>query len=274
MRTIRRGDRGSEVSRLQTILKAQGFFKGPISGRFHKLTLEAVYYFQQTHLGPNGKPLGVDGILGPNTWWALEHPSGRLQKSRLPSRIPRRLTSKRKRQLEIALAEHDDDVHEDPDGSNWGDGVIKYGGQQGWPWCCLFWSWCSRECFGHYPLKARHASCKRAWEKTQTLGMNRRKGKYIPIPGDTFLMLYKDKKGNFTGKGHIGFVIRVRVKDGRAVAINTVEGNCGNRVKVGERSLLDTGIVGFINPFPAHEQPRNWERGLVRAASVRRQSTR
>jgi hypothetical protein len=43
----------------------------------------------------------------------------------------------------IARAEHQAGVHEDPDGSNWGDGVIKYLEEGGSPadfWCCFFWS--------------------------------------------------------------------------------------------------------------------------------------
>jgi hypothetical protein len=87
-------------------------------------------------------------------------------------------------------------------------------------------------------------------------------------------MLYRDKTGNLTGRGHIGFVMRVRISGGSASRINTVEGNCGNRVKIGERDLMDPNIVGFINNFPPEEQPDNWETGLVRAVPVSGATTR
>jgi hypothetical protein len=87
------------------------------------------------------------------------------------------------------------------------------------------------------------------------------KGAYIPIPGDAFVMLYRNG-GAFTGRGHIGFVLRVEVIGGSATAIDTVEGNAGNRVKVGHRSLTAPAIVGFINQYPDDAQPTDWKTGL------------
>ncbi|MCP4401649.1 MAG: caspase family protein, partial [bacterium] len=108
----------------------------------------------------------------------------------------------------------------------------------------------------------------------QKLGFVKKKGEYIPIPGDAFMLFYRDKKGKLTGVGHIGFVMRVEVKDDKAVAINTIEGNTSNRVKIGKRDLTRDEIVGFINTFPDNEQPTNWEKGLVRSSSVIENSTR
>jgi hypothetical protein len=281
MKTLRFGNRGPEVKRLQQLLQAQGFFSAAATGNFFKLTLEAVLYFQQTHLGQNGKALGADGIVGARTWWALENPSGEAQRSGLPGRIPGRLTPRRKKQLEIAVAEHDKGVHEVPDGSNWGPEISKYGGQKGWAWCCLFWSWCNKECFEGYALKRKYASCQQAWIQANLLGMWRDKAAYTPIPGDAFVLLYRNEEGSLTGRGHIGFVLRAqvpaknaRMAGNKATKINTVEGNCGNRVKIGERDLADPNIVGFINPFPADEQPHDWQKGLVRASAVEGAATR
>lgn len=273
MNTLQYGDKGEEVKILQRILKEQGFFKGIIGGNFLKLTQEAVIHFQETHLGPDGEFLVPDGVVGEKTWWALENPVGLEQKSNLPGKIPEGLTPLRIRQLEIALKEHADNVHEIPNGSNWGDGIIKYGGLEGAPWCCYFWSWSNKQCFGEYSLTAKYGLCKSAWEKAQQLEMARNKGDYIPIPGDAFVMLYKEN-GRFTGRGHVGFVLRVAVSDGKAVAINTVEGNSGNRVKVGKRLLSEESLIGFINNFPADEQPTDWEKGLVQAISVADDPTR
>lgn len=273
MKTLRFQDRGEEVRVLQEKLSQQGFFRGAIKGNFLEQTRAAVLYFQQTHLGPDGKPLDVDGVVGDDTWWALDNPSGPAQRSNLHPEIPAGLTPLRVRQLEIALAEHRAGIREKPDGSNWGP-VQKYLTGTPCPWCCYFWSWCNHQLQGRYDLGARYGSVASAWKKAGTLGMAREKGAYQPIPGDAFVMLHRNSRGQRTGTGHIGFVVRVEERGGRATAINTVEGNCGNRVKVGRRDLSSPDIVGFINPFPAHEQPTGFARGLVRASSVAGEGTR
>jgi peptidoglycan hydrolase-like protein with peptidoglycan-binding domain len=255
------GDRGEPVKVVQRILRQQGFFKGAIGGNYLALTQQAVTYFQQTHLGPNGEFLPVTGRLDADTWWALRHPVGAPQRSHLPGHIPAGLTPLRTSQLEITLGEHAAQVREDPDGSNWGDGVVKYKGAPGAPWCCYFWSWATHECLGRYTLGARFGLVRSAWQRAGDLGMAHPKGEYLPIPGDAFVMLYRDDQGRLKGTGHIGFVLRVSAAG--ASAINTVEGNSGNRVKVGKRSLDNPDIVGFINGFPADEQPTDWEKGVV-----------
>ena len=85
-----------------------------------------------------------------------------------------------------------------------------------------------------------------------------------PFPGDAFVMEHGD------GTGHIGFVLRVSA-DG--TTINTVEGNCGNRVKVGLRSLSAHDIVGFIDNVP-DETREDFERGVLSASAVENASTR
>jgi len=274
MTTLKYGDSGKDVKRLQRYLKAQGFFTAYIGGNFFSKTRDAVIYFQQTHLGPDGTFLATDGIVGENTWWALEHPSGEEQRSQLPGWIPSGLTPMRIQVLNTAIKQHNDGVHEIPDGSNWGDGVTKYGGQRGSPWCCLFWSWCGKHALGDYFFGAKYALVLSAYTKAKGLNMWLEKDASIPIPGDAFVMLYKNIKGKFTGRGHIGFVLRVQVKDGKAVKINTIEGNCGNRVKIGSRDLSDPAIAGFINPFPTHEQPTDWQTGLLKSDVVGTDTTR
>ncbi len=65
--TIRRGstDRVATIA-LQTMLTELGFFSGPVRGDFGPLTDAAVRRFQGT------AGLGVDGVVGPNTWEALD----------------------------------------------------------------------------------------------------------------------------------------------------------------------------------------------------------
>jgi peptidoglycan hydrolase-like protein with peptidoglycan-binding domain len=65
MPTLRRGSSGSAVSDLQRRLSAAGFDSGAVDGIFGSLTDAAVRAFQ------GARRLGVDGIVGPNTWGAL-----------------------------------------------------------------------------------------------------------------------------------------------------------------------------------------------------------
>lgn len=276
--TLRYGSKGESVKIVQQLLKEQGFFKGAVRGNFLKLTDEAVRYFQNTHLGPDGEFLESDGVVGANTWWALHNPVGKPQKSSLPGEIPEGLTPMRQKILQIALAEHAAGVKEIPNGDNKGDGVTKYlPGGRGAAWCCYFWSWVNRQAFDTYSLGARHGRVSTAFARARRLKMARAKGDYIPIPGDAFVMARSKPefgKFQFTGIGHIGYVLRVEVSGGKAVAINTVEGNSGNRVKLGKRKLSDASIVGFINNYGKDEQPSGWEKGLVKAVATGGGTTR
>jgi peptidoglycan hydrolase-like protein with peptidoglycan-binding domain len=59
--TTRLGSRGNEVTELQKRLTKEGFYTGPITGYFGKLTETAVKAYQKAH--------GIDqvGIVGPKT---------------------------------------------------------------------------------------------------------------------------------------------------------------------------------------------------------------
>jgi hypothetical protein len=270
------GDGGDEVKVLQALLQSQGFFAAAVLGHFHEKTRQAVLYFQQTHLGQDGKPLEVDGEVGDDTWWALYYPSGAPQKSNIPALLPAGLTPMRAKVLKIAAAEHQAGVHEIPDGSNWGDGVIKYlekGGSPANPWCCFFWSWCVYRALGEYAFGEPMGHVLTTWRRAKTKGFAMDKAGYAPVPGDAFVMLFKDDSGKLKGTGHIGFVLRVD-KARNATAFNTVEGNCGNRVKVGRRQMDQSTLVGFINQYSLEKQPSGWKTGLVTAGDVGAEGTR
>ena len=68
--TLRRGNKGQFVTLLQTKLKNAGYDLGKygIDGDFGSATLAAVKAFQKDH------GLTVDGVVGKNTWAALENP--------------------------------------------------------------------------------------------------------------------------------------------------------------------------------------------------------
>lgn len=69
--TLRSGSSGSSVRELQERLNAGGETL-TVDGRFGALTEAAVRRFQNRTADPaTGKPLVVDGIVGPRTWAAL-----------------------------------------------------------------------------------------------------------------------------------------------------------------------------------------------------------
>jgi hypothetical protein len=245
---LRAGDSGEQVKVLQSLLRRSGFFEGAVLGNFKTLTTKAVREFQQTHQGPDGKWLAVDGIVGPGTWWALQNPTGDAQRSFLKtdnSVIPAGISEDRKKLLEVCIKEHKAGVAETPKGSNWGDGVTKYlTGVGPCAWCCFFVSWAFKEALGKYPLGKRHGHCLTFWNEAKAAGKGFLKSKYEPIPGDIFIMLYRSSSGNLTGSGHTGFVSNVFVR-----RINTFEGNAGDRLKHGLRELDAGTLVGFINLF-------------------------
>lgn len=261
------------IKRLQEILHNQGYWERMISGRFGPALKDAVAYFQQTHQGPDGRPLNVDGVVGDSTWWALRNASGDKQRSFIDGKIPDGLSELRQTVLETVIAEHG--AKEVPNGSNRGPQVDKYlpkwcvdQGGKGPPWCCFFVSWGTKTALGSYPMKKRIGSCLQASRVAKKLGMwHASDGSYLPRPGDAFVMLH----GN--GKGHIGFVLRVDPATGR---FNTVEGNCGNRVKVGLRDYDDDpDIAGFINFYgDESDSVADLEYGVIDAKNVAADGTR
>ncbi|MCG8502517.1 MAG: M14 family metallopeptidase [Firmicutes bacterium] len=66
MRTLRVGDRGTDVMEIQALLEKIGYNPGPIDGIFGSRTQQAVIQFQQNNR------LTPDGIIGPNTYGILE----------------------------------------------------------------------------------------------------------------------------------------------------------------------------------------------------------
>ena len=69
-RTLRYGMKGADVKALQQRLAALKYYPGAADGVFGTYTLEAVWAFQEV------QRLGVDGIVGPATKYALVHPRG------------------------------------------------------------------------------------------------------------------------------------------------------------------------------------------------------
>jgi len=269
---IRRGYRGDDLAELVKLLHRCGCLRSPrVLARYGKALQDAVIYFQQTHLGRDGKPLLADGVVGAQTWWSLAHASGKPQRSGLSADKgpPGRIGDERDAILQIAAAEHARGVRERPMGSNRGKEIDRYlpgwtkkKGAKGPAWCCFFYSWVAKQALGSYPLGRRHGSCKRAVQAAKQRGLWVPLGAGTPCPGDAFVYLHAG------GTGHIGFVYRV---NRAGTEFNTIEGNCGNRVKLGVRSMASHDLAGFIRNVP--EAP-DFARGLVRAPRVGGAGTR
>lgn len=269
--TLHPGDSGNYVRILSERLRDQGF--GLLSTDVFTAELEAhLVYFQQTHIGPDGKFLKDDGVVGPKTWWAVLHPSDGAQRNGLPGNlIPQGTPEPGVKILATALVEHAKGVCEVPDGSNHSLEIDKYfpdwarKAQPGPPWCCFGYSWVCKTALSYWPLGKQIGGCLEAIAEAQHLGL------WIPMPmtrnildpatavypGDAFVM----NRGK--GHGHIGFVYRVSPG---GTKINTVEGNCGNRWKVGMRDLHDDQITGFIRNYSG--RTGNFELGLVDAPKL------
>lgn len=217
-----------EVVHLQRLLSSLGYFKDriPPHGIFEDVTHENVMVFQLQHVDKQGKPLKADGIVGENTWWALENPSGDAQRNHFQPVIPEGLTTKRHQLLELIYEEHAKPVQEFPDGSNRSPDIDDYWGQTGvigLPWCCAFVSWALNDVLGGLPIGGKHhLGVQNMWRAARRAEMDTPD----PKPGDVFIQI---KSG---GKGHTGFVVGVSA-DGES--IYTGEGNCGNRLKIGQR---------------------------------------
>ena len=72
--TIKKGSTGPYVVECQEDLIKLGYDVGKTGadGKFGANTEKAVKEFQKAHDGPDGRALKVDGIVGENTWWALD----------------------------------------------------------------------------------------------------------------------------------------------------------------------------------------------------------
>ena len=236
--TLRAGDTGAAVTELQVILVANGYEGVPDNGVMDAATVAALELFQLQHIGQDGKQLVSDGVCGPKTWWALEHPSGEPQRNHIAAVTDNELTQIRAALLLSLKAEHAKPVFEQPDGSNRSKDIDRYfagTGVLGKAWCCAFVSRTLKDLLGKNPIGGRYfLGVQAMYVDARDLGLIVQD----PKPGDVFVQI------KTAGQGHTGFVVGVSA-DGKT--IYTCEGNCGNRLKMGRR-WRDT-IHYFIDPI-------------------------
>lgn len=262
--------RGPAVKRLKSILRSQGYPVGD-TDVYDAATVNQVMTFQSQHLDEDGRYLVPDGWVGPKTWWALLNPTGDRQRSYLESYVVRGLSEPRRKLLSYARQLHLQNVREVPDGANSGDGVDPIiAGFGAAPWCCLAVSYMFKNALGAYLMKKRYALVKAMWDDAVKAKIAYTvKSGYTPIPGDVMVILYRNRRGQLTGSGHTGLVAAV-AQD--SLFFNTFAGNEGNRFKAGTRSMNESVLVGFINPW-GNDSP-NFERGLFLANAAAGDTTR
>ena len=251
------GMSGDDVCVLQQTLIEQGFGCGedPGSSRhvFGPPTDSAVKLFQASHVGPDRNCLSVDGIVGPDTWWALENPSGSGQGS-LGQSLPYMPSQQASNPiaaaaLQSAWRELRNRVHEIPDGSNRSPAIDVYTGMSGKPdsipgppWCAYFASWNFSKAPGGSPFGR--------------IGGAQAIAQYcmVHIPRSVFLVCERKmdeiKPGDLgiiaNGQSHGHVVQFAAVLDG---FVWTVEGNCGNAVRSRKREISTFKYIVNFDSF-------------------------
>lgn len=187
-------------------------------------TVEAVRSFQRKHRDAVGRPLAVDGLVGPSTLWALAH-QGASGLGGAPEGWRRDPAGEAEPVVAAAIA--DVGRREDPDGSNDGPDLRKFrtGGS---PWCALAASTWWAEAGSPFGRLAA------VWAIHDWALKN---GRIVPSdapvrPGDLFLIL---RAG---GHGHVGLVVGVE-----GDRLSCVEGNSGNAVRQRIRYRADVQDV-------------------------------
>ncbi len=242
-KATRKGSTGKLVKDVQRQLKALGFDPGPTDGEFGDHTRGAVMDFQARHDDYTGTPLVVDGIVGALTWAAL---------FKIPPPTPITLDAASELgQHIVKAAQGEIGNHEEPDGSNYGNGVTKYvsfvGSQEGVQWCQAFAWWCAFKAgpaAGIPDPKSRWRSpnpstCATAkWAKDKGCFFTPKDaldGQAQVMPGD-----FVYTKLDFSAwRGHVGIVEQVD-----AGYVHTIEGNSENAVRRRKHKLMD--LAGFV----------------------------
>ena len=217
-------DTGPAVEELARLLVTRNFLAEPeVGSEFNRTLRQAVKDFQARHLDPRGRPLVVDGIVGPLTQWALTHPDNAAPFQPLPKAPdpPPGPATRGRAALEIALLEIKSGAGE-VNANNSGPSVEKYlSGRASTPanWCAAFVCWC----FAQHPDPAPFRFTLGARGLRNTF---RRRGWLIEpsaehplLPGD-LVFWWRDQPSSW--KGHVGLVHHVA--DGILYA---VEGNKG-----------------------------------------------
>lgn len=226
---LKKGDRGPEISELQQLLVDHGL-QLVVDGVFGLKTHNAVRAFQTQNLDPDGRPLKVDGVVGPLTWWSLKNPKPDIEgmfSSNLKEMPPISSGGSKWGRFALgkALGEWKAGARE-IGGNNKGPWVLKYldgRAPEGSSWCSAFVSWCFAQnpdgMLFRYNLGARsllNALDRKGWAQ-------KKGNEYDPLPGDIVVWWRVSADG---WQGHVGLVHHCR--NG---ILYTIEGNKSSKVQ-------------------------------------------
>ncbi len=208
---------------LQRRLAELGFAPGPLDGVMGRRTRAAVRAFQAQAAGPNGRPLAVDGVAGPLTWWALEHGKVAVPVPVIPynQEPPASFggSAAGRAALRAAIGELKAGAGEEG-GNNEGPWVVKYlngMAPEGSSWCAAFVSWCYAQGCGPMPF-AYTVGARALLAQFKKKGWAHMPGEgATPAPGD--VVVWWRVRG-IGWQGHAGLVHHCR--DG---ILYTIEGN-------------------------------------------------
>lgn len=226
--TIRFGDTGPGVSRLARDLKQLGYFAGNPPGAFDDALRRAVKAFQMQNVDSLGRPLVVDGVVGPVTAWAI---ANRLGQTPTPASIsggapnvPAGGSATARAALAVAINEMNAG-HGEVGGNNMGPHVARYlNGIVGTPndWCAGFVSFCFETSGQPMPFQYS-VGARNILGQLETKGWGvKPSSAHPPIPGDIIVWW---RQAPSSWKGHIGIV---HSYDNGIV--RTIEGNKTSKV--------------------------------------------
>ena len=234
---LKMGDAGADVGRLQQQLIEAGYAidAGELTAsQFGESTYVAVRSFQASHVGEDGHVLAEDGIVGPATTWALEH-QGAAARGRFTAPgwrcSPSEVDQQVRPAVEAAVIDLARPTFEEPDGSNSGPRLSKYG-NDGEPWCAFAVSYWFKQLPNGSPFGVI-ASAYKMSEWGKTFGRVLDDGQ-LAEPGDVFVIL----RGDY--HGHVGLIVGV---DDAGDTLLTIEGNCSNAVRGMKRARSAVTLV-------------------------------
>lgn len=212
MTFLKKGSKGAAVSELQQMLRELDY-NIPVTGNFDNATYNAVRNFQSRHLDKHNMPLEIDGEVGELTWWALQHPKGKVQGGaidygEMPA-VELGGSAIGRSALQFAIAELNAGAGEEG-GNNKGPWVRKYlqpcGLGEGNSWCAAFISWCFLQAAGgnrkDMPFKYS-AGARNIYNQLKKSGWVYDTSLSLPEPGDIVTWWRVSLASGF---GHIGIV--------------------------------------------------------------------
>lgn len=221
--TLKKGSSGPDVSKLVKDLTKLGYYSGPPTSLFDNEVLKAVRAFQMQGVDGAGRPLVVDGIVGPVTIAAiaaeLAGATGSAAPPAISPAVPAGGSARARAALNVALAELNRGAGESG-GNNVGPDVDKYLNHivpAPADWCAGFVSYCFKN--SGLPMPYSYSLGAR-----DTLKQLKAKGWGVtcsdanpPQPGDVIVWW---RVAPSSWKGHIGLVLGYS-----GGIVTTIEGN-------------------------------------------------